>query len=683
MKLKITILSLMYLLLFTACNQSSSSISIGGQPLDIKVDFAYQINQDKSVIFTPNIKGLPEGAEVLYKWDFNTDKPNTMVSNEQNPTYMYADTGVYKVTLTITYNGNQYVSSVKTIEIKQDINLSVSFSYTINGKQVSFIPEITGTTGNENISYLWNFGGQVVETGKETEKAPTVTYNDYGTFNVSLTVTAEHQEFYSPVLNITLENVSIMSHNYNIDAYTTTYIYHMNNELFVAESQFGYSLRQYNFALENDKVKKIVLGRKAYALITEQGKLYTWGRSDAGALGFGADKINQYKADPALLDVSSKKIKDIFVFNNYNNDAFIALADDGSVYAWGYNSNRRLAIDSSDNVTTPTAIESLKDKNIIDIKIYQELVFALGKDGKLYNWGKDGTGSGIMGRGNTTSETYPSVIPDLADINIKQIFLPKGNGNFVYAIADNGDVYSWGRDENAGLLGHGSAENVISIPKRIDMANITGTIIDIVISSSKSVFMLSDNGYVYSNGRNTNGQLGTGADTVNTVILRPTKIEIPNNDIIKDIQVSNGKSGSYSVFFISESGKIYSAGSEVKGQLGLGESSGNAVVPALVTALENEKIVKFINVLYSSYAITENGSLYVWGDNQYTQLGVVNNPSYDYYKYDPVKVGSLDGYVSNIAYDDKNIYILLQDGRVFASGYNHKNGPVEITYIPE
>lgn len=53
MQLKITILSLMYLLLFTACNQSSSSISIGGQPIDIKVDFAYQINQDKSVIFTP------------------------------------------------------------------------------------------------------------------------------------------------------------------------------------------------------------------------------------------------------------------------------------------------------------------------------------------------------------------------------------------------------------------------------------------------------------------------------------------------------------------------------------------------------------------------------------------------------------------------------------------------------
>lgn len=681
MKLKITILSLMYLLLFTACNQSSSSISIGGQPLDIKVDFAYQINQDKSVIFTPNIKGLPENAEVLYKWDFNTDNPNTMVSKEQNPTYMYADTGVYKVQLTITYNGNQYVSSVKTIEIKQDINLSVSFSYTVNDKQVSFSPEITGTTGNENISYLWNFGGQVVETGKETEKTPTVTYNNYGIYSVSLTVTAGNKEFQSPIINITLENVGIVAHNYSLNASTPTYMYYMNNELFVAESKFGYKLRKHIFTLENDKVKKIVVANKAYALITEQGQLYVWGRSDVGALGAGAGVT--YKAEPFLIDIEGKKIKDIFVFNNYSNDAFIVLADDGSVYAWGYNSSKRLAIDSSENVSTPTIIENLKDKNIIDIKIYQELVFALGKDGKLYNWGKDSSNAGMMGRGDISSEIFPTVIPDLENINVKKVFLPKGNGSFVYVIADNGEIYSWGRDENAGLLGHGSAENVISIPKRIDMANITGKIIDIVISSSKSVFMLSDNGQVYGNGRNTNGQLGTGADTLNIAVLSPTKIEIPDNDIIKDIQVSDGKSGSYSVFFISESGKIYSAGSEVNGQLGLGESSGNALVPALITALENEKIVKFRNVLYSSYAITENGSLYVWGDNQHTQLGVVNNPSYDFYKYEPVKVDGVEGYVSNIAYDDKNIYILLQDSRVFASGFNHKNGPVEITYIPE
>lgn len=593
MKLKITILSLMYLLLFTACNQSSSSISIGGQPLDIKVDFAYQINQDKSVIFTPNIKGLPENAEVLYKWDF---------------------------------------------------------------------------------------GGQVVETGKETEKTPTVTYNNYGIYSVSLTVTAGNKEFQSPIINITLENVGIVAHNYSLNASTPTYMYYMNNELFVAESKFGYKLRKHIFTLENDKVKKIVVANKAYALITEQGQLYVWGRSDVGALGAGAGVT--YKAEPFLIDIEGKKIKDIFIFNNYSSDAFIALADDGSVYAWGYNSSKRLAIDSSENVSTPTIIENLKDKNIIDIKIYQELVFALGKDGKLYNWGEDSSYAGMMGRGDISSEIFPTVIPDLENINVKKVFLPKGNGSFVYVIADNGEIYSWGRNENAGLLGHGDSKYVVKVPTKVDMANITGKIIDIVISSSKSVFMLSDNGQVYSNGRNTNGQLGTGADIVNPV-LSPTKIEIPDNDIIKDIQVSDGKSGSYSVFFISESGKIYSAGSEVNGQLGLGESSGNALVPALITALENEKIVKFRNVLYSSYAITENGSLYVWGDNQHTQLGVVNNPSYDFYKYEPVKVDGVEGYVSNIAYDDKNIYILLQDSRVFASGFNHKNGPVEITYIPE
>lgn len=420
------------------------------------------------------------------------------------------------------------------------------------------------------------------------------------------------------------------------------------------------------------------MGNKAYSIVTEKGKLYTFGRSDHGALGFGLDKT--YVADPALLDIEGKKIKDIILFNNYSSDAFLALTDDGNVYGWGYNSDNRMALSNSENAGNPEIIKNLNNKNIIDIKIIQNVVFALSSDGKLYNWGSDAS-NGTLGLGDTGSQALPAVIPALENINIKNIFIPKGNGSFIYAIADNGDIYSWGKNEQNGLLGHGNTDYIVKTPTKVDMTNITGKIKNIVISSSKSIYMLSEDGQVYANGQTTNGQLGIPSN--DTKILSPTKIEIPNNDKIKNIEVSDGKNGSYSVFLISESGKIYTAGSSVKGQLGLGQSSGNALTPALISSLENEKIVKFKNIDYSSYAITDKGVLYVWGNNQYKQLGLENVPSYDMYKYEPVKLESIDGFVSNIAYDDKNIYILLRDGRVFASGYNFKNGLTEVKYVPE
>lgn len=677
MKFKISLLFLTILLFIAGCSEpSKKSDNSAVIPVEINVDFDYKVNTDMSVNFTSNISGVPEYAVVTYKWNFGGEVLEAGKESEQNPSVTYKDYGSYQVSLTIDVNGVEYTSSTKEITLSID-EVSVDFSYNINGKQITFTPFLTPEVSVEPI-YTWNFGGNVTENDQTNTKTPTVTYAEYGEYIVNLTVTVGGKDFKSQDKTIILDNTPIVAHNYNLNASTATYLYFINGKLYISESKFGYKLREHFFSLDNDSIKKMVMGYNAYAMVTEKGNLYTWGRSDYGALGFGLDK--KYVAEPALLDIDGKKIKDIILFNNYSDDAFLALTDDGNVYGWGYNSGNRLALSSSENAGNPEIIENLKNKNIIDLKIIQNVVFALSSDGKLYNWGQDAS-NGTLGLGDTGSQTLPAVIPALENINIKNIFIPKGNGSFIYAIADNGEIYSWGNNEQNGLLGHGNTAYIVKTPTKVDMTNITGKIKNIVISSSKSIYMLSEDGQVYANGQTTNGQLGIPSD--DTKILSPAKLEIPNNDKIKNIEVSDGKQGSYAVFLISESGKIYTAGSSYNGQLGLGQSSGNALTPTLISSLENEKIVKFKNVNNSSYAITDKGALYVWGDNQQKQLGIDHIPSSNRFIYEPVKVENIDGFVSNIAYDDKNVYILLRDGRVFASGYNFKNGLTEVKYVPE
>ncbi|MEO1413528.1 MAG: PKD domain-containing protein, partial [Bacteroidota bacterium] len=114
-----------------------------------------------------------------YSWDFG-DGNGSMAAN---PTHTYAMDGTYTVTLTATNN----CGSVMTTETVTIITPpTAGFSADNQSGCAPLTVQFSDQSSSNATAWSWSFPGGTPATS--TEQNPTVTYNDGGTYNVSLTV---------------------------------------------------------------------------------------------------------------------------------------------------------------------------------------------------------------------------------------------------------------------------------------------------------------------------------------------------------------------------------------------------------------------------------------------------------------------------------------------------------------
>ncbi|HEQ97927.1 MAG TPA: PKD domain-containing protein [candidate division Zixibacteria bacterium] len=130
------------------------------------------------VSFTDQSSGNPTS----WSWDFGD---GTGTSTQQNPSYTYNDAGTYTVTLTATNScGSDVETKVDYITVTCTAPVA-DFSGTPTAGNapltVNFTDLSTGATG-----WSWDFGDGL---GTSTQQNPSYTYNDPGTYTVTLTAT--------------------------------------------------------------------------------------------------------------------------------------------------------------------------------------------------------------------------------------------------------------------------------------------------------------------------------------------------------------------------------------------------------------------------------------------------------------------------------------------------------------
>ncbi|MBQ3034003.1 MAG: hypothetical protein IJD28_06455, partial [Deferribacterales bacterium] len=130
-----------------------------------------------------------------------------------------------------------------------------------------------------------------------------------------------------------------------------------------------------------------------------------------------------------------------------------ALTSDNMVYSWG-----RSYLGRTGEGHTPAPVEALTGKILKDFINPQHslgtYLFALTNDGKVYSWGRSDNGS--LGHGAETDVSTPTVINGFDGKVISRIYVGD-NGN-IYAVANDNTVYAWGVNEK-GILGVGDTEN--------------------------------------------------------------------------------------------------------------------------------------------------------------------------------------------------------------------------------
>ncbi|MCC7244239.1 MAG: PKD domain-containing protein, partial [Saprospiraceae bacterium] len=114
----------------------------------------------------------------VYAWQFPGGTP--AVSNQANPTIVYANPGTYSVTLVAT-NGLGSDTEIKTNYITVLAPPVAGFTYSLNNLTATF----TNTSTN-GVTYFWNFG----DGTNSTAANPVHTYAVGGSYTVTLTVTS-------------------------------------------------------------------------------------------------------------------------------------------------------------------------------------------------------------------------------------------------------------------------------------------------------------------------------------------------------------------------------------------------------------------------------------------------------------------------------------------------------------
>uniref|UniRef100_M4B9G1 VPS9 domain-containing protein n=1 Tax=Hyaloperonospora arabidopsidis (strain Emoy2) TaxID=559515 RepID=M4B9G1_HYAAE len=291
-----------------------------------------------------------------------------------------------------------------------------------------------------------------------------------------------------------------------------------NGPLAVHPVHFGYSGSQEPTASDTN-VLHVSGGQRFFAVVLEGGKLWTWGDSSGGRLGYAlAQGTSRRVCRPQLVLALKQQI-----ITQVACGAFHALATDlnGHVFAWGSNSRGQLGFLSSTAlstvVETPSVMEELRGTYMSSVACGEYHSLGLSSDGCVFSWGC-----------NKIGRNERSVVSRIA-----------AGKDHSLAITSDGVGFTWGRGD-AGQLGHGCYMDV-SRPMQVMAisAAITDTsdLIDVAGGNDFSLFLLR-NGTVYICGRDPS------LDT-DELLLSPTLLSLPSHlerDLFgRFVQVSCGE----------------------------------------------------------------------------------------------------------------------------------------------
>jgi alpha-tubulin suppressor-like RCC1 family protein len=201
---------------------------------------------------------------------------------------------------------------------------------------------------------------------------------------------------------------------------------------------------------------------------------------------------------------------------------------------------------------------------------------------------------------------------------------------------DKGRVYSWGLGLH-GRLGHGDDKNRLTPALIETIAHENIEPLSVHCGWEHSAIVTKYKGQVYTWGSNASSQLGgsglkpgSSDDTPKRVtqwLEAPSKKK--NNGVkegrdhsaLKAPKIVHLSCGAKHNLAVSDEGHVYSWGRGELGRLGHGDERPKKF-PSMIGALEHVRVVSAAAGAYHSLAVAEDGSLYVWGENEGGRLGL-------------------------------------------------------------
>lgn len=184
-------------------------------------------------------------------------------------------------------------------------------------------------------------------------------------------------------------------------------------------------------------------------------------------------------------------------------------------------------------------------EEIIDISSGKGHTLLLGKSGEVYSFGINGNGQ--LGTGNTSTYKLPT------KLGIKDIEKVIASGNTSFAITKTGEVYVWGE-------GYTKSPVLKKIEKTVKIINEEG--VEETIKTTFNVVDISKNYYLADDG------IVRKLEDNSEIKLSLNEYDPSEAPVLIEERIMQISEGEDHILLLGKSGRVYSYGKNVYGQLG-------------------------------------------------------------------------------------------------------------------
>lgn len=319
---------------------------------------------------------------------------------------------------------------------------------------------------------------------------------------------------------------------------------------------------------------QVAAGEFHSVALKKDGTVWTWGCNWYGQLGDGTTESRNIAVQVKGLGGTGYLNGVIAVAAGGHHT--IALKDDGTVWAWGYNDYGQLGNGSTAQSSTPVQVKRIADEDVyftgvVKIVAGYDHSVSLRDDGTVWTWGRNHYGQ--LGDGNGGEEQYSDIPvqvrgPVIGSYLSGVIDIAAGWVHSV-ALRNDGSVWSWGRNLY-GQLGIGTntdSNTPVQVVDSLGTGMLEGVIY--IVAGYQHTISLEDTGTIWTWGKNEYGQLGDGSDANST-----TPVRVLDSDGEKSLSGVTKISGGWDhTVALKHDGTVWTWGRNSTGQLGNGEIS--------------------------------------------------------------------------------------------------------------
>lgn len=327
----------------------------------------------------------------------------------------------------------------------------------------------------------------------------------------------------------------------------------------------------------------------------------------------------------------------------------VAVRADGTLWAWGINSDGQLGDGTITTRSNPVRIGT--DENWEMVACGYKHTVAVRKDGTLWAWGDNNQGQ--LGDGTYVDRASPVRIGSDSD------WASAAGGQYhTVAVRRDGTLWAWGRHEYRppDVGGSGSSTSPVQVRGLFD------NLVSVACGSDHTMAM-SNNGTLWGWGNNSQSQLGLQASAVRT---SPVQVGATGS------WASVACGTSYTVA-ADRDGSLWGWGNNYYGQLGSGALV-HGFPPVQVGGAADWKLVS-AGYMHTA-SIRDDGTLWAWGFNNKRQVGDGTTVN----RYSPVQIGTATWAAVNCGYE--HTVGMRTDGSLWAWGEGNGTNPVQIFEAP-